>query len=134
MAVARAAMRAGVHDILQTLQQGYDTEVGPQGCFLALRERRAVAFARALAGTPRFLVLDEPEAGLDGSGMKRLMQVLATLKAEGLSLVIATQDPRLLALTDKVVVLNQGTVQVENEAQTFIRDTAPKVTSLREAR
>jgi PrtD family type I secretion system ABC transporter len=134
IAVARAAMRAGVHDVLQTLQHGYDTEVGPQGCCLALRERRAIAFARALAGSPRFLVLDEPEAGLDGTGMKRLMQVLANLKAEGLSLVIATQDPRLLSLTDKVVVLNGGTVQVENEAAQFIRDTTAKVASIREAR
>jgi ABC-type protease/lipase transport system fused ATPase/permease subunit len=67
--------------------------------------------ARALHGTPRIVVLDEPELGLDGASLRQLMRVLDSLRREGVSLVIATQDPRLLQLTDKVVVLSGGAVQ-----------------------
>ncbi len=133
MSVARAAMRAGVHETLQALQSGYDTAVGPQGGYLALRERRAVAFARALAGTPRLIVLDEPESGLDGASMKRLMKVLLVLKSEGTGLVIATQDPRLLSLTDRVLVLSHGTVQAQGDAKDFARTMDPIAQRVREA-
>ena len=133
MGVARAAMRAGVHETLQALQSGYDTTVGPQGAFLALRERRAVALARALCGTPRLVILDEPEAGLDGASMKRLMQTLLSLKSEGVGLIIATQDPRLLSLTDKVVVLAHGTVQAQGDAKDFASPAALGPQRLKEA-
>ncbi len=111
MTVAHAALKAGVHETLQSLPQGYDTAVGPGGSGLAVRERRAVAFARAVFGEPKIIVLDEPEIGLDGAGLRRLMAVLTDLKASGFGLVLATQDPRLLQLTDDVVVLNEGAVQ-----------------------
>ena len=126
MSVARAAMRAGVHETLQGLQSGYDTPVGPQGGFLALRERRAVALARAVSGTPRLVILDEPEVGLDGASMKRLMSVLLSLKSEGVGVIVATQDPRLLALMDKVLVLSNGAVQAQGDAKEFARTLDPK--------
>ncbi len=111
MAVARSAMRAGVHETLAALQAGYDTPVGHDGCALALRERRAVAFARAVHGSPRVVVLDEPEIGLDGKSLRKLLRMMEDLKAEGIGLVVATQDPRLLGLMDQIVLLNSGAVQ-----------------------
>ena len=109
--VAQSAMRAGVHETLSALQSGYDTQVGPGGSGLSLRERRAVALARAVHGAPRIIVLDEPELGLDGASLRQLMKMLEGLREQGIGLVVATQDPRLLRLTDKVVVLNAGAVQ-----------------------
>lgn len=109
--VAQSAMRAGVHETLSALQSGYDTQVGPGGSGLSLRERRAVALARAIHGNPRIVVLDEPELGLDGASLRNLMKMLESLREQGISLVLSTQDPRLLRLTDKVAVLNAGTVQ-----------------------
>ena len=122
ISVAQAAMRAGVHETLHSLQSGYDTPVGPGGSGLALRERRAVALARAIHGSPRLVVLDEPEIGLDGVSVRRLIKVLEDLKAEGIGFAIATQDPRLLALTDKiVVVLNNGAVQTQGPSAELAR-------------
>ena len=111
MSVARSAMRAGVHETLAALQAGYDTPISPGGGGLALRERRAVALARAVHGAPRVVVLDEPELGLDGQSLRKLMRMMEGLKADGIALVVATQDPRLLGLMDQIVVLNGGAVQ-----------------------
>jgi len=121
MGVARAAMRAGVHDILSALPQGYETEVGPNGEALALRERRAVALARALHGEPRMVVLDEPELGLDAIGVRRLRTVLAALKAEGVGVVVATQDQRLLSLADRMAVLAGGALEDYGPADVIAR-------------
>lgn len=111
LSIANAAQLTGVQDIIAALPAGYDTVVGPGGTGLALRERRAVALARAVHGAPRTIVLDEPEIGLDGASFRRLVGALQALKEAGTSLVIATQDPRLLALADQVAVLNGGTIQ-----------------------
>lgn len=111
LSVVRAAMRVGVHDTLSALPQGYDTEIGPNGNGLSLRERRAVALARAVFGAPCVVVLDEPEIGLDGGSVRALVKDLAVLKEAGIGLVIATQDQRLVALADKMVLLKDGQVQ-----------------------
>ncbi len=111
LAVVRAAMQVGMHDTLLALPQGYDTEIGQNGTGLSLRERRAVALARAMFGAPRLIVLDEPELGLDGGSVRALVKDLADIKRSGLGLVIATQDQRLLALADRTVLLKDGQVQ-----------------------
>lgn len=111
LTAAQAGMRIGMHDRLQELPNGYETEVGPGGGALSRSERRAVALARAVVSMPRVLVLDEPEAGLDGAGIRDIVHALGKLKVEGASLVIATHDPRFLTLVDKVVVLAGGAIQ-----------------------
>lgn len=111
MAAAQAGLLAGVHQKLHSLANGYETEVGPSGRGLSLSERRAVSLARAVVSRPRILVLDEPEAGLDGAGMRELVRVLEKMKSGGVSLVIATHDPRLLNLSEKVVILAGGLIQ-----------------------
>ncbi len=119
-AINATAVRAGVHEILQALPEGYDTNVGPQGRHLSLSERRAVSLARALHGSPCMIVLDEPEAGLDGAGVRRLIDTLNALKETGVGLVIATQDPRLLALADNIALLGQGSLVSLEEASSML--------------
>ncbi|MFM9942743.1 MAG: type I secretion system permease/ATPase [Hyphomicrobiaceae bacterium] len=111
LSVVRSAMQVGTHDVLLGLPQGYDTEIGPNGSGLSLRERRAVALTRAAFGAPRLVVLDEPEIGLDGGSLRALVKVLADMKQAGIGLAIATQDQRLLALADRMVLLKDGRVQ-----------------------
>lgn len=130
MTAARAGLRAGVHQRLQELPNGYETEVGPQGRGLSLSERRAVALARAMVSMPRILVLDEPEAGLDGVGMRDLIRTLEALKAEGVSLVIATQDPRLMALMDKVAVIAGGVIQKVSASSELLKQQPAKMPAL----
>jgi ABC-type protease/lipase transport system fused ATPase/permease subunit len=109
-AVIQAACAAGVHEMLQALPRAYETQVGENGCLLSLRQRRAVALARALFGERRLVVLDQPELGLDEDGLARLIGALWALRRAGLGLVIATGDARLLELTDRIVVLESGMI------------------------
>jgi len=71
-----------------------------------------VALARALYGEPRLVVLDEPNASLDSEGDEALLQALTDLKAQGATVVVVAHRPSLLRGVDKLLVLNEGAVQV----------------------
>jgi ABC-type protease/lipase transport system fused ATPase/permease subunit len=124
LTASQAGMRAGVHEIISDLPQGYQTIVADDGVNLAPHETRAIELARAVQKPVRLAILDEPDAGLDGVSERRLMRVLAELKAEGITLVIATQQPRLLAIADRVVVLNHGMIEMQGPAREVLRQLA----------
>jgi ATP-binding cassette subfamily C exporter for protease/lipase/ATP-binding cassette subfamily C protein EexD len=70
-----------------------------------------VALARAVYGNPRLVVLDEPNSNLDGAGEVALAQALAGLRKQGVTTVVVTHRPSLIAHVDKILVLAGGRVQ-----------------------
>lgn len=106
--VVQAAKRAGAHDMILRLSKGYDTEIGVAGNKLSGGQRQLIAFARALFGRPRFIVLDEPNTFLDGQSELVLLATVRDLKAEGATVVIVSHKPSLLQDADKILVLGQG--------------------------
>lgn len=124
MSAAAAAIAAGVHERIQTLPDGYDTAIAAGGAGLSLSERRAVALARACYGSPAVIVLDEPECGLDGIGVKALMRALGDLKTKGVGIILVTQDPRLLRLADRTVVLSGGAIGRIGKPQDVLQPVA----------
>ncbi|MDX2259023.1 MAG: ATP-binding cassette domain-containing protein [Hyphomicrobiaceae bacterium] len=110
-AVVQAAASAGVVEILSGLPDGYDTSIGWDGSGLSAREARAVALARAVFGSPRFIVLDSPEAGLDDMGVRRLAARLVGLQQAGCGLILFTSEPRLVELADSIAVLDNGALR-----------------------
>jgi ATP-binding cassette subfamily C exporter for protease/lipase/ATP-binding cassette subfamily C protein EexD len=109
-AVVAAAKRANVHELILTLPKGYETEVGEHGLLLSPGQRQRIALARALYGNPRLVVLDEPNSNLDGAGEVALAQAIARLRAEGVTAVIVTHRPSLIAHVDKILLLDAGRV------------------------
>ncbi|MEQ9332850.1 type I secretion system permease/ATPase, partial [Thalassobaculum sp.] len=109
--VVKAARLAGLHDMILRLPNGYDTEIGWAGQILSGGQKQRVALARALYGDPRVVVLDEPNANLDSQGDDALINAVRALKANGVTVVLITHRPQTLSLMDKVLVLQNGTVQ-----------------------
>ena len=109
--VVAAAKRANAHELILGLAQGYDTQVGPQGTRLSPGQRQRIALARALYGDPRLLVLDEPNSNLDGEGEAALAQALGAVRKQGITAIVVTHRPSLIAHVDKILVLAAGRVQ-----------------------
>jgi lipopolysaccharide export system ATP-binding protein len=77
-------------------------------------ERRRLEIARLLALDPRVLLLDEPFAGIDPIAVGGLQALVRALAASGLAVLVTDHAVReTLALCDRVIVLDGGTIQVE---------------------
>jgi len=109
-AVLAAARRAGAHEMILRLAQGYDTPVGDGGRRLSGGQRQRVALARALYGDPALVVLDEPDAHLDAQGEQALLEVVRALAGDGVTVVVVTQRRALLAVADRVAVMKDGMI------------------------
>jgi PrtD family type I secretion system ABC transporter len=110
-AVITAARRANAHDMILKLPLGYETPIGDAGVRLSPGQRQRVALARAMYGDIRLLVLDEPNASLDAEGEVALAQALSGLRSEGVTSIVVTHRPSLIAHVDKILVLEAGRVK-----------------------
>ena len=106
--VVEAAKRAGLHRVIAGLPAGYSTKI--VGNLLSGGQRQRLALARALYGRPKLLVLDEPTAFLDQAGESHFVALLAELRRDGVTVLLATHRPNLLKAVDTVLVLRDGAV------------------------
>lgn len=111
--VVKAATRANVHEMILSLPDGYETVINPGGTGLSGGQRQRIGLARAMFGSPRLLVLDEPNAHLDAEGEEALTSALQTLKAEGSTIVLIAHRLNPIAHVDRVIVLSDGELQLD---------------------
>ena len=110
--VEAAARAVGLHEFIESLPDGYDTAVGPEGGRLSGGQRQRVALARALYGDPVFVVLDEPNSSLDDEGDAALARAIQEGKARGTTFVVMTHRTSVLGVADKMLVLRDGQQQL----------------------
>lgn len=109
--VKMAAKITGLHEHIQALPQGYNTRIGGSGVMLSGGMRQRVGLARAIYGSPRLVVLDEPNANLDEAGDAALANTLQVLRSAGATVVVVTHRKNLLAMADLALLLVSGEVK-----------------------
>ena len=109
--VEAAARLVGVHELIMSLPQGYNSPVGRDGAMLSGGQRQRVGLARALYGKPVFVVLDEPNSSLDEAGDAALANAIATLKQLGTTFVVMTHRTSVLGVADKMLIMREGAQQ-----------------------
>ncbi len=118
--IIRAAQLAQVHELILQLPQGYETLTGADGTGLSGGQRQRIALARALYGSPALIILDEPNAALDDAGLSALLAAMDTLKKQGKTIVLITHHKPLLSVTDKLLLLAGGRMQLFGPAEKVI--------------
>jgi len=102
-----AARAVGLHPMVETLPKGYETVLGEEGAGLSSGQRQLVAFARALAGEPRILILDEATSEVDQDTEARIEEALAVLLQGRTSLVVAHRLTTVRRV-HRIAVLHRG--------------------------
>ncbi|MGE3291358.1 MAG: type I secretion system permease/ATPase [Geminicoccaceae bacterium] len=108
--VVEAAKAAGVHELILQLPRGYDTLLGDDGAPLSAGQRQRIGLARTIYGDPKLVVLDEPNAHLDGAGENALASTLMSLKERKATVVLVTHRLNVLRHADRIIVVENGEV------------------------
>ena len=97
------------------------------GYALSGGERRRVEIARALAGSPKFLLLDEPFAGIDPIAVGDIQEIIRQLKAKGIGVLITDHNVReTLGICDHAYILKDGRIQVQGTANEIANNELAK--------
>jgi ATP-binding cassette subfamily B multidrug efflux pump len=107
--IAAAARAAHTEGFIRRLDGGYDTPLGEGGARLSVGEKQLIAIARALAGQPRILFLDEATSHIDSETEAVVQQTLAGLRGRVTVVAIAHRLSTIRA-ADEIVVLNHGRI------------------------
>jgi len=104
--VIQACKLAEIHDTIEQLPQGYQTEIGEHGAGLSGGQKQRIAIARALLKRPRILIFDEATSSLDPNTAEQFARTVNQFRGRVTMLFIAHQLPKGLQV-DSVVTLGQ---------------------------
>ena len=106
--VVSAAKEAHAHELILNLPQGYETQLGSFATHLSAGQRQRLALARALFGSPRFIVLDEPNANLDRVGDDALDAAIDDMRADGKAIVLVSHRVQAIGKADLLLFIDRG--------------------------
>jgi len=110
-------------EMLQTLMEelGVAHLANQMGQVLSGGERRRVEIARALAAKPRFILLDEPFAGVDPISVREIQEIINQLTAQNIGVLITDHNVReMLGICHHAYIMNDGQVLAEGNAETIL--------------
>ncbi len=112
--IVAAARAVGADELVERLEDGYETQLGERGSRLSLGQRQLVAFARALLADPRILILDEATSSVDIGTERRIERALRRLLHGRTAFVIAhrlstIRDADLIVVLEHGRIVEQGT-------------------------
>jgi ATP-binding cassette subfamily C protein len=132
--VILAAQRAGIHDMIGRLPFGYDTPVREGMHMLSGGQMQRLALARALYGDPKLLILDEPNSNLDSFGEQALIAAVEQARDRGAIVIMIAHRPSVMAVADKMMVLEFGAVTQFGPRKDVIGIISPEARTVDDAR
>jgi ABC-type multidrug transport system fused ATPase/permease subunit len=115
-ALVDAAKAANLHAEIEQLPGGYDTMLGKDHVDLSGGQRQRIGLARAFAGTPRIIVLDEPTAALDMHSEELIQQTLRE-RLGMVTMFIVAHRVSTMSICNRLLVLRDGTIEAFGSPQ-----------------
>lgn len=109
--LANTITSSGIDKLMDRLGSGLDSQVGEFGRQLSGGQRQAIALARVLLRQPKLLLLDEPTSAMDERSENQIIACLS--QVSDTSMVIASHNPKLLSLCDRILVVDKGRITLE---------------------
>ena len=120
-AVIAAAQKAGIHEMILNLPDGYNTRLGDHGFGISIGQRQRLGLARALYGDPFLVVLDEPNSNLDAEGEAALTNAIHGVRERGGICIVIAHRPSALAAVDMTMIITDGRVQAFGPKEEILR-------------
>lgn len=115
-----AAKKAGVHDFIETLPQGYDTYVGERGVMLSGGQKQRISIARVFVKNPPILVLDEATSALDNESEQHIKKSLSELTKGRTTFTIAHRLSTIRNAS-RIIVLTEKGIEEEGNHEELIK-------------
>ncbi|MCU1584921.1 MAG: transporter ATP-binding protein [Microbacteriaceae bacterium] len=120
--IVNAAKAVGAHEFIESLPNGYDTDVNKRGGRVSAGQRQLISFARAFLANPVVLILDEATASLDIPSERLVQEGLQTLLADRTAIIIAHRLSTV-AIADRVLVMEHGIIVEDGTPRDLISGT-----------
>lgn len=117
------AKMANIYDVIQSLPEGFDTQVGPGGSNFSGGQQQCIAIARAMMRNPDYLLLDEATSNLDVKSESYVTDALKKLM-KGRTTVMIAHKYSATIYADQIVVMNQGKIEAIGTPQTLLESNA----------
>jgi len=124
-AIIRAAHISQTEEFVNLHPKGFDMEVGERGDGLSGGQRQSIAVARAFLIDTPLIIMDEPSNSMDNTTELRLLKSLS-VALEGKTTILVTHKSTLLALVDRLLVIDQGKVVLDGAKQEVLERLHPK--------
>src|SRR5437660_11220863 len=119
-AIEKAARSARIHDLVMSLPEGYETQLGEAGVLLSEGEKQRITIARALLRDAPILILDEPTSALDVETEALVMEAIERLM-EGRTTFIIAHRLSTVRRCDRIIVLRDGVIAEEGTLTDLLR-------------
>lgn len=120
--VKAAARAVGAHDFIESLPNGYDSDVNKRGGRVSAGQRQLISFARAFLANPAVLILDEATSSLDIPSERLVQEALQTLLADRTAVIIAHRLSTV-SIADRVLVMEHGRIVEDGTPEQLIAGT-----------
>jgi len=120
--IRAAAVAVGADEFIQSLPDGYETDVNKRGGRVSAGQRQLISFARAFLANPAVLILDEATSSLDIPSERLVQEALLTLLKDRTALIIAHRLSTV-AIADRVLVMEHGKVVEDGSPADLISGT-----------